>query len=122
MVVLCLTNKFWLTQNPLSAIIDLSTATTGTEMSIQSINSEIVAGNFTNEQLSSIIDAVKYARSQLAKRNKASLMLGDSVEFTNSRTGRVMRGNVKKIAIKYVTVDTGAGAWRVPASMLKAVA
>jgi ribosomal protein L35AE/L33A len=122
MVVLCLTNKFWSTQNPLSAIIDLSTATTGTEMSIQSINSEIVAGNFSNEQLSSIIDAVKYARGQLAKRNKASLMLGDSVEFTNSRTGRVMRGHVKKIAIKYVTVDTGAGAWRVPASMLKAVA
>jgi hypothetical protein len=122
MAVLCLTNRYWSTQNPLSAIIDLSTATTGTEMSIQSINSEIVAGNFTNEQLSSIIDAVKYARGQLAKRNKASLMLGDNVEFTNSRTGRVMRGNVKKIAIKYVTVDTGAGAWRVPASMLKAVA
>jgi len=122
MVVLCLTNKFWSTQNPLSAIIDLSTATTGTEMSIQSINREIVAGNFTNEQLTSIIDAVKYARGQLAKRNKASMMLGDSVEFTNSRTGRVMRGNVKKIAIKYVTVDTGAGAWRVPASMLKVVA
>jgi hypothetical protein len=122
MVVLCLTNKFWSTLNPLSAIIDLSTATTGTEMSIQSINSEIVAGNFTNEQLSSIIDAVKYARGQLAKRNKASMMLGDSVEFINSRTGRVMRGHVKKIDIKYVTVDTGAGAWRVPASMLKAVA
>jgi hypothetical protein len=122
MVVLCLTNRFWSTQNPLSATIDLSTATTGTEMSIQSINSEIVAGNFSNEQLSSIIDAVKYARTQLAKRNKASMMLGDSVEFTNSRTGRVMRGHVKKIAIKYVTVDTGAGAWRVPASMLKAVA
>jgi hypothetical protein len=122
MVVLCLTNRSWSTQNPLSAIIDLSTATTGTEMSIQSINSEIVAGNFTNEQLSSIIDAVKYARGQLAKRNKASLILGDSVEFTNSRTGRVMRGHVKKIAIKYVTVDTSAGAWRVPASMLKAIA
>jgi hypothetical protein len=121
MAVLCLTNKFWSTQNPLSAIIDLSTATTGTEMSIQSINSEIVAGNFTNEQLSIIIDAVKYAREQLAKRNKASMMLGDIVEFTNSRTSRVMRGHVKKIAIKYVTVDTGAGAWRVPASMLKVV-
>jgi ribosomal protein L35AE/L33A len=122
MVVLCLTNRSWSTLNPLSAIIDLSTATTGTEMSIQSINAEIVAGNFTNEQLSSIIDAVKYARAQLTRRNKASMMLGDSVEFTNSRTGRVMRGHVKKIAIKYVTVDTGAGAWRVPASMLKAVA
>jgi hypothetical protein len=122
MVVLCLTNRSWSTQNPLSATIDLSTATTGTEMSIQSINTEIIAGNFTNEQLTSIIDAVKYARAQLTRRNKASMMLGDSVEFTNSRTGRVMRGHVKKIAIKYVTVDTGAGAWRVPASMLKAVA
>jgi hypothetical protein len=122
MVVLCLTNRYWSTLNPLSATIDLSTATTGTEMSIQSINTEIIAGNFTNEQLSSIIDAVKYARAQLTRRNKASMMLGDSVEFTNSRTGRVMRGHVKKIAIKYVTVDTGAGAWRVPASMLKAVA
>jgi hypothetical protein len=121
MVVLCLTNRFWSTQNPLSAIIDISTANTGANMSIQSINSEIIAGNFTSEQLSSIIDAVKYARGQLARRNKASMMLGDSVEFTNSRTGRVMRGNVKKIAIKYVTVDTGAGAWRVPASMLKVV-
>jgi hypothetical protein len=122
MVVLCLTNRSWSTLNPLSATIDLSTATTGTEMSIQSINTEIIAGNFTNEQLTSIIDAVKYARAQLTRRNKASMMLGDSVEFTNSRTGRVMRGHVKKIAIKYVTVDTGAGAWRVPASMLKAVA
>jgi hypothetical protein len=122
MVVLCLTNRFWSTLNPLGATIDLSTATTGTEMSIQSINTEIIAGNFTNEQLTSIIDAVKYARAQLTRRNKASMMLGDSVEFTNSRTGRVMRGHVKKIAIKYVTVDTGAGAWRVPASMLKAVA
>jgi hypothetical protein len=32
-----------------------------------------------------------------------------------------MRGHVKKIAIKYVTVDTGAGAWRVPASMLRVI-
>ena len=43
-------------------------------MSIQSINSEIIAGNFTNEQLSSIIDAVKYARAQLTRRNKVSMI------------------------------------------------
>lgn len=90
-------------------------------MSIQSINSEIISGVFTNDDLNSIINAVKYARAQLARHNKASMMLGDSVEFTNSRTGRVMRGHVKKIAIKYVTVDTGAGAWRVPASMLRVI-
>jgi hypothetical protein len=121
MAVLYLTNRFWSTLNPQTATIDISTANQEHQVSIQSINSEIIAGNFSNEQLSSIIDAVKYARGQLAKRNKASMTLGDSVEFTNSRTGRVMRGHVKKIAIKYVTVDTGAGAWRVPASMLRVI-
>jgi hypothetical protein len=90
--------------------------------SIQSINSKIITGDFTNEQLNSIIDAVKYARGQLAKRNKQDLSIRSNVEFINSRTGRVMRGFVQKIAIKYVTVDTGAGMWRVPASMLKVVA
>jgi hypothetical protein len=121
MVVLCLTNRFWSTLNPLSAIIDISTAKTGASMSIQSINSEIIAGNFSNEQLSSIIDAVKYARAQLTKRNKQALSIRSNVEFTSNKTGRVMRGFVQKIAIKYVTVDTGAGLWRVPASMLKVV-
>ena len=90
-------------------------------MSIQSINTEIIAGDFTNDQLTSIIDAVKYARVQLTKRNKQALSIRSNVEFTNSRTGRVMRGFVQKIAIKYVTVDTGAGLWRVPANMLKVV-
>jgi hypothetical protein len=88
---------------------------------VQEINRAIISGALSNVELSSIIDAVKYARAQLTRRNKAAMMLGDSVEFTNSRTGRVMRGHVKKIAIKYVTVDTGAGSWRVPASMLKVV-
>ena len=120
-VVLCLTNRYWLTLNPFSAIIDVSTATLGANMSIQSVNTEIIAGNFTNDQLTSIIDAVKYARTQLAQKNKRALTLQSNVEFTSVKTGRVMRGFVKKIAIKYVTVDTGGGMWRVPANMLKVV-
>ena len=36
-------------------------------MTIQSINAEILAGGFTNEQLSSIGDAIKFARAQLAR-------------------------------------------------------
>ena len=91
-------------------------------MSIQNINTEIIAGNFTNDQLTSIIDAVKYARAQLARKNKQSLTLQSNVEFTSAKTGRVMRGFVQKIAIKYVTVNTGGGLWRVPANMLKVVA
>jgi hypothetical protein len=76
---------------------------------------------WTNTELTSIIDAVKWNRERLAKQIKYSIKLGDNVEFTSSKTGRTMRGFVKKVAIKYVTVDTGLGLWRVPANMLKLV-
>jgi hypothetical protein len=89
-------------------------------MSIQTVNAEILAGNFTNDQLASIIDAVKFARSRLMEQNKRSLMLGDKVSFTSSRTGQRVTGTVNKIAIKYITVNTQQGLWRVPANMLEA--
>ena len=88
-------------------------------MSIQTINAEILAGNFTNDQLTSIIDAVKFARSRLMEQTKRSLMLGDTVAFTSSKTGQRVTGTVKKIAIKYITVNTAQGLWRVPANMLQ---
>ena len=75
-------------------------------MSIQTVNAEILAGNFTNEQLSSIIDAVKFARARLTETNKRSLKLGGAVQFTSTKTGVTLRGTVDKIAIKYVTVRT----------------
>jgi exosome complex RNA-binding protein Csl4 len=90
-------------------------------MSIQTVNAEILAGNFTNEQLGSIIDAVKFARARLAETNKRALTLGSKVQFTSSKTGQTLIGTVDKIAIKYVTVRTAQGLWRVPASMLTAV-
>lgn len=88
-------------------------------MSIQTVNAEILAGNFTNEQLGSIIDAVKFARARLADANKRSLRLGSAVRFTSTKTGMTLQGVVDKIAIKYVTVRTNQGLWRVPASMLE---
>ncbi len=88
-------------------------------MSIQTVNAEILAGNFTNEQLGSIIDAVKFARARLAEQNKRALSLGAVVKFTSVKTGVRYQGTVDKIAIKYVTVRTGQGLWRVPASMLE---
>jgi hypothetical protein len=39
-------------------------------ISIQDINSTIIAGSFTNAELISIGDAIKYARAQLAKQKK----------------------------------------------------
>jgi uncharacterized protein YwbE len=90
-------------------------------LTIQQVNSAIISQSWTNEQLTSMIDAVKFNRSQLARQIKRSIRVGNNVEFTSSKTGRLTRGFVKKIAIKYVTVDTGMGLWRVPANMLEVV-
>ena len=90
-------------------------------LTIQQINSAIMLQSWTNVELNSMIDAVKWNRTRLAREIKYSIKLGDNVEFTSSKTGRAMRGFVKKVAIKYVTVDTGLGLWKVPANMLKLV-
>jgi hypothetical protein len=55
------------------------------------------------------------------EKNKRSLRYGDEVSFTSSKTGRVMQGTVEKIAIKFVTVKTMTGLWKVPANMLTIV-
>jgi len=88
---------------------------------VQEINQAIMFGDFTNTDLISMIDAVKWKRATLAKLTKASLATGDSVQFVSSKTGQTMTGFVTKIAIKYVTVKTLGGLWRVPANMLTKV-
>jgi hypothetical protein len=90
-------------------------------LTIQEVNRAIMLQTWTNTELSSMIDAVKWNREQLSKRIKRSISVGDNVEFTSSKTGRLMRGFVTKVAIKYVTVNTGMGLWRVPANMLSLV-
>jgi len=90
-------------------------------MDIKQVNSAIMFGDWTDIELRSMIDAVKWNRSRLTERTKATLRVGDNVEFTSSKTGRATRGFITKIAIKYVTVNTGMGLWKVPANMLKLV-
>ena len=87
---------------------------------IQEVNSAIMFGTWTNVELNSMIDAVKWNRAQLTKDVKNSIKPGQMVKFTSSKTGKTMVGDVTKIAIKYVTVRTPAGMWRVPANMLEA--
>lgn len=87
-------------------------------LTIQDVNRAIMLQEWTNIELSSMIDAVKWNRDRLAKQVKYSLMIGDNVNFTSNRTGRNMTGTVTKVAIKYVTVKTIAGLWKVPANML----
>jgi hypothetical protein len=88
---------------------------------IQQINSAIMFGNFSNDQLTSIIDAVKFARTQLTKQTTRALRPGDTVKFTSNRSGVTYRGVVDKVKIKYVLVNTPQGRYNVPASMLEAI-
>ena len=90
-------------------------------LTIQEVNKAIMLQTWTNTELSSMIDAVKWNREHLARQIKRSISIGDNVEFTSSKTGRLTRGFVTKVAIKYVTVNTGMGLWRVPANMLTVV-
>ena len=90
-------------------------------MNITQINTEILQGGFTNAQLVSIVDAVRFAQARLRESTKRSLRIGDEVSFVSSKTGQTVQGRVRKIAIKFVTVDTGYTLWRVPANMIEFV-
>ena len=95
-------------------------------ISINDINHTIIAGNFTNEQLNAITLAVKFARNQLVKENRGSLVVGTKVKFTGGRTGATVFGTVEKVNRKFIIVrengfNTLGGSWRVPANMLEAV-
>jgi hypothetical protein len=90
-------------------------------MDIKQINSAIMFGTWTDIELRSMIDAVKWNRAQLTQQTKRSLRIGDNVNFTSTKHGRNVTGVVTKIAIKYVTVRTVDGLWKVPANMLSKV-
>lgn len=96
------------------------------EVTIKQINTEIMFGNLSNENLDSIISAIKYRRAQISDQNKRAFRVGDSVKFRNSRTGGTTFGTVKKINIKYILVSEQktnslvVTTWHVPANMLEA--
>ena len=88
---------------------------------IQEVNSAIMFGEFTNEQLNSIISAIKYRRNQLAQEKKRSFRVGGAVKFTSNRNGRTYTGTIEKVKIKYILVSTPQGRYNVPVNMLEAV-
>ena len=90
-------------------------------MDIKQVNSAIMFGTWTDIELRSMIDAIKWNRAQLQKQIKRSITIGTNVNFTSGKTGQNVTGVVTKIAIKYITVKTATGLWRVPANMLTVV-
>ena len=88
-------------------------------MSVQQINKLILTADLTDADINSIVDAVKYRRAQLSRRNTALFRVGDAVQFKSSRSNQTVKGTVKKIAIKNIVIDTALGAYRVPANMVQ---
>ena len=72
------------------------------------------------DELKILSDEISLRRSALSRQNMREINVGDQVSFTG-RNGGEQTGTVEKKAIKYVTVDTGFGRWKVPASMLTLV-
>lgn len=94
-------------------------------MSIQTVNAEILAGNFTNEQLNSVIDAVKFARSRIGQKNAFTLRAGAKVTATHDQLGGTVTGVVIKVKQKKALVKIEAGrkagvTFDLPLSMLSA--
>jgi hypothetical protein len=92
-------------------------------MTLQEINRAIISGTFSNDDLNSIGEAIKFARSQIVQKNKFTLRAGSQVKFTSNRTGQVVLGTVEKINRKFIIVRENGkafGNWRVPANMLEA--
>ena len=92
---------------------------------IQEINTSIMFSGLTNDQLNSVMQAVKYARGQLGQQKIRSFRVGDTVKFTSDKRGVTVIGTVQKVALKYVTVREQNNSslvgtnWKVPANMLE---
>lgn len=89
-------------------------------LTVAQINQAIISGEFSNDQLDSVMSAVKFARNQITRKNTCILVKGSAVKFTNSRTGVLITGNVEKVNPKFIHVRSGMTVWRVPGNMLSA--
>jgi hypothetical protein len=90
-------------------------------MQVQEIKAAIISSNLTIDDLNEVIEAVKYARTQLGRQVARTISIGTNVRFTG-RDGRIVTGTVQGIKIKNAVVQTAAGRFRVPMSMLQEAA
>jgi hypothetical protein len=89
-------------------------------MNAKEIRSAIVNSKLTNDELNEIVQAITFARAQLRNQVKRTMTVGSRVQFSG-RNG-IVTGTLKKVAIKFATVETNmGGSWRVPLNMLEAV-
>ena len=86
---------------------------------IQQVNEAIMFGNFTNDQLNSVVAALKYARAQMTKQKARSFVSGDRVRF--SSRGNTFFGTIERVKLKNAFVNVGNHRrYNVPLNMLEA--
>ena len=73
--------------------------------------------NMTATQVDDIVEAIKLRRTRMHRDAVHVLNVGDKVKFTG-RGNKTVTGTITKKAVKNVIIDTGAGKWRVPASIV----
>lgn len=86
--------------------------------SVEDIIREIKVGQFTNEELNRMGQAIQFARAQLAHEVKRELFPGARVYFKD-RYGSRVTGTVESVKIKKAIVSTGAYRYNVPINMLE---
>jgi hypothetical protein len=91
-------------------------------MDIKAINTAIITGTYSNSDLDSIQDAIRFAKSRIASQLSVTLGRGSKVTMTHVKLGGRVTGTVLKVKIKKadVKLDTGM-IYTVPLSMLTAV-
>ena len=90
-------------------------------MDIKQVNEAIIFGQFTDVELNSILDAVRFRRTSMQKRMKCMLSQGQRVRWTSARRGIPAEGEILKIGHKFATVQEGSRLWRVPMNMLEVI-
>jgi hypothetical protein len=78
-------------------------------------------GNFSNEDLEAVTQAIRYRRAQLGREVKRVMAPGAAVKFYHPRQGCNITGTVNRIKQKYILVDTAQGRYNVPANLLETV-
>jgi hypothetical protein len=95
-------------------------------ITIDDVTKAIMFDQYTDEQLNSVLEAVKYRRNRLIRENRRQLTVGARVKFVSR--GRTVVGEVTKINPKYVHVREQANSfngglfptnWKVPGNMLE---
>ena len=84
-------------------------------MDIVQIKKELLKGDFSNEELNSLI---AYTRNVMTNQSKATLNVGDDV-WVVQKTKRTP-GVIKKVNIKRAIVDMQGSSYNVPLSMIEA--